>query len=239
MSATQAAAEETAGPSRAPRARLAPAPLLAAAAALAAAGLAVQPAPAQIASGYSGRSSTRVMDDGEAWRTLAAFGSCYASRNTAGAAALIATEPGSREEAETYRRLFRRETQGCLGGETELRMPVSMVRGAIAEGYYERGVALPENLAQSVPEAGAVRTLSEAARCYVAGHRAEADALVRGTRPGSRQEHEALVAMAPDFFRCVPEAARGRSFDPTLIRYRLVEALLRLPAAAMAAASRE
>jgi len=195
-------------------------------------------ASAQIAPGQSGSSTTTVIeDDGEAWRTLVAFGTCYAARNSANAFALIATEPGSREEARTYRRLFSRDTQSCLGGNTELQMPPAMVRGAIAEGLYERGVAPPPDLVQAPPQAGSVRTLSEAARCYAAAHRDRVHALAADTRAGSRQEHAALSAMAPDFFRCVPDTARGRQFDPTLIRYRLIEAALRMPPAAAGAAT--
>ena len=217
--------------------RVAPARALRpAAAALAvglAAALAAQSAPAQVAPGRSGSSTLRVVeDDGEAWRTLVAFGTCYAARSTANALALIATEPGSREEEQTYRRLFSRDNQICLGGNTELRMPLAMVRGAIAEGLYERGVALPPNLIQAPPRAGSIRTLSEAARCYVAAHRERVHALAADTRAGSRGEHEALSAVAPGFFRCVPETARDRQFDPTLIRYRLIEAALRMPPSA-------
>lgn len=199
--------------------------------ALMAGGLAEQSAAAQISSGYSGTSTTSTFGSDEAWRTLRAFGYCYASRNLPGALALIATEPGSRTEADTYRRLFRGDSQ-CLGGDTELRMSLIMVRGAIAEGLYRHGAALPANLVLPVPEPGApIRTLSEAARCYTAAHRDRVRALVDETRPGSRQEFAALTDMAPDFFRCVPDTARGRQFDSTQLRFRLAEALLRMPAA--------
>ena len=199
-------------------------------AALIAGAFAAQGASAQIASGFSGSSSTTDMGAEEAWQTLRAFGTCYASRYLPDALALIATEPASRAEAETYRRLFRRDNQYCLGDGTELRMSVTMVRGAIAEGLYRNGAALPPALAQSVPASGVpIRTLSEAARCYVATHRDRARALVGETAPASRQELAALDRMAPDFFRCVPATARGRQFNATQIRYRLAEALLRTP----------
>ena len=192
-----------------------------------------QAAPAQIAPGYSGTSSTMTFaDNGEAFRTLNAFASCYARQNSARALELIATEPATREEAETYRRLFRRDNMSCLGENTELRMPVALVRGAIAEGLYKRGIALPPQLVQLAPAPGSVRTLSEAARCLTASHRDLVQALVDGTMPGSRAEFEALSALAGDFIACVPETARGRRFDPTQIRFRLAEALLRMPAPA-------
>lgn len=169
-------------------------------------------------------------DGEEAMRTLAVFGTCYARLNTDEALALIATEPASREEAETYRRLFRRDNQSCLGEATEMRLPIALVRGAIAEGLYKRRVPLPANLSQTAPAAGEVRTLSEAARCYTVGHREQVRSLLEQTPLGSRREYDALSAMAGDFFQCVPETARGRRFDPTQVRFRLAEALLRLRA---------
>jgi hypothetical protein len=200
--------------------------------ALVAGGLATQSAPAQLAPGYSGSPDRLVYRGAEGYRTLRAFGSCYASRYPADAFSLIATEPESRDEADTYRRLFRRDSQGCLGEDIEVHARVAMVRGAIAEGLYKHGVAVPPNLIVPVPVAGApVRTLSEAARCYTAAHRDSARALVDQTTPGSRQEYEALTAILPDFFLCIPDTARGRRFGATLIRFRLVEALLRMPSA--------
>ena len=160
-------------------------------------------------------------------RTVRTFGNCYASNSTARAWRLIATEPGSREEAQTYRELFRRDSQACIGENTELRVPVYLVRGAIAEGLYRRRVAVPAGLRVPLPAPGTpVRTLSDAARCFVAGA-----PIVRGrSSKGPRRqqpEFEALRDMAPAFFHCVPEPARNRQFDPTQIRYRLAEALLR------------
>ena len=179
-----------------------------------------------------------VEDNSEAFRTLVAFGNCYARLNTENALALMATEPGSREEAQTYRRLFGRGNLSCLGGNTELAMPLALVRGAVVEGLYRGRVAIPDHLRQAPLAADApVRTLSEAARCYTAGHRGEVEALVADSRAGSRQEAELLGVMADDFFRCVPETAQGRRFDPTLIRYRLVEALVRMPAPTVAGAA--
>jgi hypothetical protein len=166
----------------------------------------------------------------EAWRTLAIFGRCYAESSEADAYALIATEPDSREERETYVRLFHRETQVCLGGGASLRVPIGMVRGAIAEGLLRRGAPMPANLVQPVQAPGAtVRTLSGIARCYAAAHRAEVRALLE-TTIGSPREQEALTAMTSDLASCLPDIARGRRFDNTQFRFRLAEALLRLGA---------
>lgn len=198
-------------------------------------------AAAQIAPGQSGSSSTMVFEDnGEYWRTLVAFGNCYAGNNAERAFSLLATEPGSGDEHETYRRLFARGTNSCLHGTMLLNVTRAMVRGAIAEGLYRRRSAIPDHLLQPPLASDApARTLSEAARCYAAKHRAEVETLLAESRAGSRREFELLSAMADGFFRCLPETARGRSFDPTLLRYRLVEALLRLPAADTAGAAPE
>jgi len=201
-------------------------------AALAAGSFAAQRAPAQLPSGYSGSSTLENVEGEEAYRALRAFGACYASRNTAEALSLIATEPASREETETYRRLFRREVQ-CLGTEenTDMRAPLPMVRGAIAEGLYRNRALLPANLALAAPAPGAqIRKLSEVARCYTAAHREQVRALVEETVPGSRQEYRMLGGMIRDFSLCLPDSARGRRFIATQLRYSFAEALYRMPA---------
>src|SRR5688572_21759813 len=104
--------------------------------ALAGASVAGPGALAQIAPGYSGSSSMMTYtDNGEAFRTLNAFANCWTRQNRERALELIATEPATRAEAETYRRLLNRNV-ACLGDGTSLRMPRTLVRGAIAEGLY-------------------------------------------------------------------------------------------------------
>lgn len=208
-------------------------PLAFAAASVALAGI----ASAQISSGYSGSSTTGTMANEEAWRTLAVFGRCYAEHNQAGAFELLATVPDSPEERTVFRRLFRRETQFCLGEGTELGVRIGIVRGSIAEGLYRRGVQVPANLVQPVPAPGTpTRTLSGIARCYAATHRAEVRALLQ-TPLASRAELEALNAMSAELFQCVPEFARSRPFDTMMLRFRLAEALLRMAPPAPAPAS--
>lgn len=207
--------------------------------ALIAGGMIGQAESAQIPPGYSGSSTTIVMaDNEEALRTLAAFANCYARYSAPRAFELLATEPGARAEAQTYRRLFRTASQNCLGEGTELSLPVAFVRGAIAEGLLERNVALPAHLILAVPAPGVeVRRYSEAARCYAAAHPAEVRALL-AVPAGSQREAEALRALADDFFRCLPERAQGRRFGATQLRYLLAEALLRLPSTTASAGPR-
>jgi hypothetical protein len=221
-------------------ARAAPGSFLIGLAAMLAAGFAASGVTAQLSPGVSGSSSLTYFDNEEAMRTLRVFGTCYSGRHPEESLAFMATEPASQAEADLYRRMFRRDNQNCLGENTEMRVPVAFVRGAIVEGLYRNGTALPPNLALSPPPPGTpIRTLSEAARCYTAGHRDQVRSLIEQTQPGSRQELAALTEMAPDFFRCVPDTARGRSFDSAQIRYRLAEALYRMPASASASAGQE
>jgi len=222
------------------RGRDAAGPFLIGVAAMLAGGLAASGASAQLSPGVSGSSSLTYFDNDEAMRTLRVFGICYASRHPEDSLAFMATDPASQAEADLYRRMFRRDNQNCLGENTEIAVPVALVRGAIVEGLYRNGTALPANLALSPPPPGTpIRTLSEAARCYTVGHRDQVRTLIEQTQPGSRQELAALTEMAPDFFRCIPDTARGRRFDSAQIRYRLAEALYRMPATSTASAGQE
>lgn len=191
------------------------------------------PAHAQIAPGYSGSSSTTyTTNPTEFWQTLRSFGACFAKNSETDAWALIATDPDSKAEAAVYKKMSRGRTQACLTA-TSLQAPVPLIRGAIAEGLYKRGAVVPVELKLEAPFGGApIRKLGEAARCYAASHRAEAEKLLAETAPGSKKELEALNSMSGDFFACLPDMAQKRSFNPTQIRYRLAEALLRMPAPA-------
>jgi hypothetical protein len=195
------------------------------------------PAAAQLAPGRSGSSTMQYVGGEEVWRDVEAFGACYAGTERKDALKLIATEPGSRAEAETYRELFRKPYQSCLGDIVELRAPHTMIRGAIAEGLYRKGIPLPPELALPAPQPAQVRNLAGAARCYVAMHPDEARRLLE-TGPGSRKEHDAVVSLMPEFGKCVPEQAKF-GFAATLIRYRIAEALYRTGAATRAAAEKK
>lgn len=200
--------------------------------ALTASAVPAQGAFAQLAPGVSGSSTTSYMNADETWRTLRSFGVCFAKVNETGAWALIATEPDSEDEAAVYKKMARGGGQPCLS-DTTLRAPLTFIRGAIAEGLYKRGVTVPPELLLAPPASGAtIRTLGEATRCFAAAHRDEMRALLADTIPGSKKESAALSAMAPAFYQCLPPAAQERSFNPTQIRFRLAEALLRMPAPA-------
>jgi len=199
---------------------------LAAGAAIALVMGAASPAAAQIAPGRSGRSTQTYLSGQEVWRELAAFGKCYARRNTEEALRLVATRPSSREEIETYKDLFRRQNQGCLGSITELRAPPGLIRGAIAEGLYAEGIPLPPAMAEPAPAPGEIRNLSDAARCYVEAHGAEARELIAATSPGTEEEKAAVLQLLPHFVKCVPDGVRPK-FSAMQIRFRIAEALWR------------
>lgn len=166
----------------------------------------------------------------EIWSSLGEFGRCYASTERKDALRLVATRPGSVEEAQTYKDLFGKSDQPCLGSITEMRISHLMVRGAIAEGLYKKKVLVPPELAvAAAPSVGQVRSMSDAALCYVGGHSGEAQSLINGTVPGSNKEYEAMTALFPAFAECVPPAARGKmQVEATLIRFRIAEALWKL-----------
>ena len=191
-------------------------------------------ASAQLATGRSGQSSTYYAGREEALRDLTYFGRCYAKKNRDEALSLIATRPSSVEEAKVYAGLFRRDNLLCLSPGTTMSAPLSYVRGAIAEGLFLAEGTVPPSHALPAPTASEVRNLSDAARCYAAGHKDQVQALL-GTRVGSREEYDAVSALMSDFAACLPAGVEA-NFDATVIRFRLAEALLRLrPGGASAA----
>ncbi len=199
--------------------------------ALVALGLPASPVAAQISNGASGSSSMFYLNSEQAMEEVVGFGACYAKENTAKALRLIATQPSSREEAQTYVALFKRPYQACLGDVTNLGSNLPMIRGAIAQGLYKRQAPLPAALMQTAPAPAQVRNLSDAARCYVATHREQARSLVVDTKVGGRKEYDAVMKLLPDLLKCVPSGARAQ-FSAPLVRFRLAEALLRTAPAA-------
>ncbi|MGA9583625.1 MAG: hypothetical protein WBR13_16825 [Allosphingosinicella sp.] len=183
-------------------------------------------ASAQLSPGASGSSSMSYLSGEEGLEEVVGFGDCFAKEQPEKALRLIATPPSSREEAKTFVSLFRKPYQSCLGDVSRLSGEVALIRGAIAQGLYNRQVPVPAALMQTVPAVAQVRNVSDAARCYVASHREEARRVVADTKVGSRREHDEVVKLMPEFFKCVPDGARPQ-FTATLVRLRLAKALLR------------
>ena len=183
----------------------------------------------------AGTTTTSYFGGQEAWSTLSDFGRCYAWTQRTNAVALVSTRPGSADEVALYKRLFSKPYQSCLSLATELRFDHSMVRGAIAEGLYQKAVPLPATLAVTVaPKVESVRNLSDAALCYAAANRGVVQALLSSTNMGSEKEAEAVQKLMPEFSRCVPGAAKNVALSYTQLRMRLAEAMWRLNAVAEA-----
>jgi hypothetical protein len=192
---------------------------------------------AQLPPGRSGFTSDRAATNREAWDGLRYFGRCVAHGSPGAAFQLLATEPGSAEEVNVFNRLFTTRDVECLDNMSSMSAAVRLVRGTIAEGLVSLGTPVPPQLVLYAPAPGApMRTMNEVARCYVASHRAETRALLSGTRPASMEELTALRQMEADVRRCVPPEAASVRFQPTELRYKLAEALWRLPPEAAAPA---
>lgn len=183
-------------------------------------------AHAQLGVGRSGSSTLEYMDRAAGMRELVTFGRCYARNSRADSLSLIATRPTSREEAEVYRRLFSGDSLMCLTAGMTMRAPLGYVRGAIAEGLFRAGLGVPATHMLAAPAVAEVRNLSDAARCYAAGHREQVRSLLP-LAPGTREEFQAVQALIGGFLACMPPGARVDD-NATLIRYRLLEGLLRL-----------
>jgi hypothetical protein len=95
---------------------------------------------------------------------------------------------------------------------------------------YRAGGGLPAHLRLPAPAVAEVRNLSDAARCYAAGHPDQVQALL-ATKPGSKEEYRAVSALMDGFGACIPPGVKFQ-FDATVIRFRLAEAQLRLQGAA-------
>lgn len=180
-----------------------------------------------------GMSTSTPLGNVKLLRDLEFFGRCLAETERKTALAFIATKPLSKEEAQIYRKLASLE-QHCLFNGTRMYSSVVYMRGTIAEGLLETGGVPPELLLPAPRSAAEVTSLSEAARCYVAGHRTQAQALMR-MKPGDREEVAAVGALWNDFRTCLPKRANVR-LNALWIRYLIAEALLRASGTASPAA---
>lgn len=185
---------------------------------------------AQTGAGQSGHSTSAELRNVKILRDLETFGRCLASTDRKTSLALIATKPGSKEEEQAFRK-FTRLDQVCLFSGTQMYGSVVYLRGAIAEGLLDAG-GVPPHLLLPAPSPAQVTSLSEAARCYTAGHRAEVRALLK-MNAGTKEEVAAIAKLWPGLRTCLPPRANVR-LNALWIRFLLAEALLRLAPSAAA-----
>lgn len=200
----------------------------------AAAAILVAPAPAaaQLAPGYSGYSGIRYMGDEEVWWTIRQLGDCLARGRRRAALALVGTRPGSPEEAVATRAVLGTNTT-CMRQSGRMTLGRDIIRGVIAEGLYRSsGAAPPPPQAfdeTAVPEG--LPLLVDFARCFAQVRPAEIHNLVATTRLGTREEQQALIALAPHMGQCFPAGATF-SFPAPAIRLAFIEALYHRASAA-------
>jgi hypothetical protein len=186
-------------------------------------------ATAQYEGSRMSTSTTRMLGEKEGWDTLITFGSCYASSQRSKAYRFVATEPGTADEARTYKALFSKSDEPCLGDVSEMSVNYQFVRGAIAEGLYLKGVPVPANLAAQPIPRERVQSVLQTAICYAGQNAAEARWLIENTSPSSSKEDEAIKRLTPRFAACLPpNLPQSFSIDPTLLRFRIAEAMWRL-----------
>jgi hypothetical protein len=175
------------------------------------------------AQGQSAFSETH-MTNIKPFRQLQAFGDCLARTQRKPSLDLIATVPGSPEEAKLLKKWLYGEHTSCLFGGASMAMPGMFARGAVAEGLLRHeGVPATHRLPAVAP--GEARDLHAVARCYTSRHRGEVEKLMQ-VRPGSPEEVKAVAALWPEFRTCMPKF--NVRLNAPWIRFLLAEALLRV-----------
>lgn len=204
------------------------------------------PAVGQLAPTYSGQSTAPVQGtQDEFYWSLNELGLCLAKTRKREARAFVLSESGSADENRAFSAMLGKHSM-CVRGASSIRLPTSMIRGAIAEAMYKKGNATfrppvapgPRRTLTAAEKARLTPygVLSDFSRCLAAAHPQETHALITTTRLGSKAEAAQIDAMAPRFDACLPVKFRI-AFDPSEIRLGLAEAMLRatLPIAAQTA----
>ena len=181
---------------------------------------------AQFAPGNSGFSSAPTQgSENEYWWLLRELGHCLSRSKTDEARAFLSTAIDTPAEETAFDELFHAQRNVCMRNYVNLTTVRAHIRGAVAEGMYERHV--PDR-ASFRPAAAApnepVQDLHDFARCYVADHAETAHAFLVDTRLGNRDEIEAVRGMAADFGPCLPQGAEVR-LNPPEVRMAIAEAL--------------
>jgi hypothetical protein len=180
------------------------------------------PAAAQLSTGHSGHEGVRYMEDEELFSVIRTMGSCFAQRKQAQAAGFLATAPGSAPEGRAVRALLGNSTS-CTPRGSRMSLPRDIIRGAVAEAMYLRTHPAPPAAEEKAAPATAP-SLADFTRCVVLRHPREVHDLLATTRLGTREEHEAVVRLAPLLRACLPSSKQLEVVAP-LLRLALADAL--------------
>jgi hypothetical protein len=181
-------------------------------------------AAAQIGTGQSGVSTSTPVTNVRPYKELQSFGTCLAQTQRKAALSLIATIPGTPDEAKMLRKVVYGEHTTCMFGGTTMQLPDVFARGAVAEGLL-RADGVPVEYQLPAPSPSEVRDLHGAARCYAATHRSDVEKLLQ-TSPGTPEEVKAVAAFWNEFRACMPKL--NVRLNAPWIRFLLAEALLRV-----------
>jgi hypothetical protein len=185
---------------------------------------AAAPARAQLAPTYSGSEGVSYMGQEETFSAIRQLGTCLVQRRQQDASALLATAPGSQQEASAVRVLIGRHT-ACAPRNSRMGLPRDVIRGSIAEAMYRRlGLAAPSADPTAPRDGAKPESLVEFARCVVRASPQEVHDLLTSTRLGTRAEHQAMLSMAPQLRGCLPSSDNLQLAAP-LVRLSLADAL--------------
>lgn len=183
-------------------------------------------AHAQLAPGNSGFSTAPVEgSQNDYWWLLRELGVCLTKSKTDQVRAFLATEIDTPAEESRFDDLFHKQRNLCMRNFVSLTTVRAHIRGAVAEGMYERiAVDRPTPLQEAAAWDEPIHDLHDFARCYVASHAARAHSLLADTRMGDDDEVRAVRAMAVDFGPCLPHGIKVQ-LNPPEVRMALAEAL--------------
>jgi hypothetical protein len=181
------------------------------------------PANAQLSTGHSGQDGVRYMEDEEMFSVIRNMGQCFGQRKQALAARFLATTPGTPQEGTAVRALLGNSTS-CTPRNSRLSLPRDIIRGAVAEAMYRRAHAGSPPAGAGAATPTSATTLVDFSRCVVEQNPREVHDLLTTTRLGSREEHAAVVRLAPRLRQCLPSSKNLEVVAP-LLRLSLANAL--------------
>ena len=181
-----------------------------------------------LGSRLSRRSDRVTADEQSAAWTMHRFAECLVRTRDRQMVEFISTRLNSPEENRIVRDVIGWRSR-CLQARS-MQIDHTLLRGAIAEALYRqelRGRDIPRparapEMLDADPARNSSAALERFARCMMERHPEMVRPII-GTRPGSRQEREALTAIRAVLPDCLP-AAPSRARHPLMIRGALAEA---------------